>query len=139
MHQEAGLLTYALEPDLAVDEFIDVLKRSTLAERRPVADVPRMNQMLREAQVIATARSGGKLVGISRALSDHCYATYLADLAVDKEFQGRGIGKRLIEETHRAAGKQTMIILLAAPAARTYYPHVGLEQHDSCWVIQRES
>jgi predicted N-acetyltransferase YhbS len=132
-------ISYSLEPDLAVDEFIDVLKRSTLAERRPVADVARMNQMLREAQVIATARSNGKLVGISRALSDRCYATYLADLAVDQEFQGRGIGRRLIDETHRAAGKQTMIILLAAPGARTYYPHVGLEQHDSCWVIQRES
>jgi len=132
-------ISYALEPDLVVDEFIDVLNRSTLAERRPVTDIPRMNQMLREAQVIATARCNGRLVGISRALSDHCYATYLADLAVDKEFQGRGIGKRLIAETHAAAGKQTMIILLAAPGARTYYPHVGLEQHDSCWVIQRES
>jgi predicted N-acetyltransferase YhbS len=132
-------ISYSLEPDLSADEFIDVLKRSTLAERRPIADVPRMDQMLREAQVIATARAGGRLVGISRALTDHCYATYLADLAVDKEFQGRGIGKRLIEETHLAAGKQTMIILIAAPGARTYYPHVGLEPHDSCWVLQRES
>ncbi|HVJ69750.1 MAG TPA: GNAT family N-acetyltransferase [Caulifigura sp.] len=131
-------ITYALEPNLSVAEFIDVLQRSTLAERRPIDDVPRMDQMLREAQVIATARAGDRLVGISRALSDFCYATYLADLAVDREFQGHGIGRRLIEETRRAAGPQTMIILIAAPGARTYYPHIGMEQHDSCWVIPRD-
>ena len=131
-------ILYAIEPDLPVADFVDVLNRSTLAERRPIDDLPRMDQMLRQAQVIVTARAEGKLVGISRALSDRCYATYLADLAVDREFQGRGIGKRLIEETHREAGLETMIILIAAPGARTYYPHIGLEQHDSCWVIQRE-
>lgn len=132
-------ITYALEPDLSAGEFIDVLQRSTLAERRPIGDVPRMDQMLRQAQIIVTARANGRLVGISRALSDFAYATYLADLAVDKEFQGRGIGRRLIEETRRAAGEQTMIILIAAPGARTYYPHIGMEQHDSCWVIHRDS
>ncbi|QDT52912.1 Acetyltransferase (GNAT) family protein [Caulifigura coniformis] len=129
---------YALEPGLSAVEFVDVLQRSTLAERRPIDDLPRMDQMLRQAQVIVTARIEGRLVGISRALSDFCYATYLADLAVDRECQGRGIGKRLIEETHRAAGKQTMIILIAAPGARTYYPHVGLEPHDSCWIVHRD-
>jgi len=135
MHSE---LTYALEPDLTAQDFIDVLQRSTLAERRPINDVARMDQMLRHAQVIVTARIEGRLVGISRALSDFSYATYLADLAVDREFQGRGIGKRLIKETHQAAGKQTSIILLAAPAARTYYPHIGMQPHDSCWMIDRE-
>ncbi len=132
-------ISYALEPHLTADEFIDVLKRSTLAERRPIDDVPRMDQMLRQAQVIVTARAGGRLVGISRALSDFCYATYLADLAVDREFQGRGIGRQLIEETRRAAGPQTMIILIAAPGARTYYPHIGMQPHDSCWVINRDN
>ena len=132
-------ISYALEPHLTADEFIDVLKRSTLAERRPIDDVPRMDQMLRQAQVIVTARAGGRLVGISRALSDFCYATYLADLAVDREFQGRGIGRQLIEETRRAAGPQTMIILIAAPGARTYYPRIGMQPHDSCWVINRDN
>ncbi|HVJ87106.1 MAG TPA: hypothetical protein VM452_15735, partial [Caulifigura sp.] len=70
-------IAYTLEPHLPAEEFIDVLKRSTLAERRPIDDIPRMDQMLRQAQVIVTARAGGRLVGISRALSDFCYATYL--------------------------------------------------------------
>jgi predicted N-acetyltransferase YhbS len=128
-------VVYALEPELSTDEFVGVLRSSTLAERRPVDDVRRIQGMLRQADVIVTARVGGRLVGVSRALSDFHYCTYLSDLAVDAEHQGRGIGRELIRRTHEAAGLSTTLILLAAPKARTYYPHIGMTGHDSCWTI----
>ncbi|MCA9058264.1 MAG: GNAT family N-acetyltransferase [Planctomycetaceae bacterium] len=128
-------VTYQQEPDLNVQEFIDVLHCSTLAERRPVADVLRMEAMLREADLILTARIDRQLVGISRALTDFSYCTYLSDLAVDQQWQRQGIGRELIRQTHAAAGLHTSLILLAAPAARTYYPHIGMHPHDSCWTI----
>ncbi|HUQ72619.1 MAG TPA: GNAT family N-acetyltransferase [Planctomycetaceae bacterium] len=131
-------VTYALEPDLTADEFIDVLVRSTLAERRPVDDRARIDVMLRRADVIVTARVAGRLVGVSRAITDFSFATYLSDLAVDEAFQRLGIGRELIHRTHAAAGKQTMLVLLAAPKARSYYPHIGMEPHDSCWCLPRE-
>ena len=125
-------------PALGVDEFIDILKRSTLAERRPVGEPETIRGMLANAGIIVTARTGGLLVGISRAITDHSFCTYLSDLAVDRAFQRRGIGKELIRRTHEAAGHHTSLILLAAPQARTYYPHVGMQAHDSCWIIPRE-
>lgn len=132
------MIRYAVEPQLSSDEFIDVLVRSTLAERRPVGDPSRIEAMLRNAQVIVTARDeAGLLVGISRAITDRVYATYLSDLAVDRAFQGRGIGRELISRTHQAAGLDTLLILLAAPKARTYYPHIGMQPHDSCWTLAR--
>ena len=132
------MIEYQLEPGLAVDEFIDLLVRSTLAERRPVDEPERIAGMLRHADVLVTARSGGSLVGISRALTDFHHCTYLADLAVDAAYQGRGIGRELVRRTHEAAGLSTMLILLAAPKAATYYPHIGMTQHDSCWTIPRK-
>lgn len=130
-------IDYAIEPDLTADEFVDVLRRSTLAERRPVDQPDTIAGMLRHAGLIVTARSGGTLVGISRAVTDFSFCTYLSDLAVDAAFQGQGIGRELIRRTHEAAGLQTMLILLAAPAARSYYPHIGMQSHDSCWIIPR--
>jgi GNAT superfamily N-acetyltransferase len=130
---------YSLEPHLTAEEFIQVLKASTLAERRPVGNAQAIAGMLRHADVIVTARVGGKLVGVSRAISDFSFCTYLSDLAVDEAFQKRGIGKQLIERTHEAAGLSTTLILLAAPKARTYYPHIGMNAHDSCWVIPRKT
>jgi GNAT superfamily N-acetyltransferase len=129
-------LTYRLEPGLTPGEFIDVLVRSTLAERRPVHDAEVLRAMLANADVILTARAGGVLVGVSRALTDFAFCTYLSDLAVDRAYQRRGIGRELVRRTHEA-GLHTQLILLAAPAARAYYPHIGMTRHDSCWFFPR--
>ena len=130
-------VVYRLEsyPELGVGEFVDLLVRSTLAERRPVRDTETIRGMLEHASVIVTARSGARLLGISRAITDYAFCTYLSDLAVDQDFQRLGIGKELIRLTHQHAGLQTTLILLAAPKARTYYPKVGMHPHDSCWII----
>lgn len=93
--------------------------------------------MLASADIIVTARDGGCLVGVSRAISDFSYCCYLSDLAVDAAYQRRGIGKRLIEETRAQAGDGTTLVLVAAPGAVTYYPHIGMEHVESCWRIQR--
>lgn len=130
-------VVYDVEPTLGVDEFRDCLRRSTLDERRP-ADMATLSAMLSHATVIVTARCGGQLVGVARAISDAAYCTYLSDLAVDTAFQKRGIGKRLMSRAHQACGLKTRLILLAAPAAESYYPHVGLERHNSCWMIPPE-
>jgi len=130
-------VAYSLEPHLQPDEFVDVLVRSTLGERRPVDRPDVIQAMLRHADIIATARVEGLLVGVSRAITDFSYCTYLSDLAVDEAFQKKGIGRELIRRTHEAAGLTTSLILLSAPKAQTYYPHIGMQRHDSCWYIRR--
>jgi GNAT superfamily N-acetyltransferase len=130
-------VSYQSEPNLPPADFIALLRKTSLGERRPLDDVPRVARMLQHADLIITARRGGVLVGVSRAISDYSYCTYLSDLAVDEAFQGQGIGRELIRRTHEAAGLATMLVLLAAPAARTYYPHIGMMQHDSCWYMPR--
>ena len=130
-------LTYACESSLSASEFIDVLRRSTLAARRPVDDVARIEAMLANADIVITARVDGLLVGVSRAITDFAWCTYLSDLAVDQRYQRRGIGRELIRRTHDAAGLKTTLILLAAPDARSYYPHIGMEHQDACWMIPR--
>jgi hypothetical protein len=129
------VIHYQIEANLNPSEFVDVLVRSTLAERRPIDQPEVIRAMLDNADIIVTARIGNQLVGVSRAVSDFGYCTYLSDLAVD---QGRGIGRELIRRTHEAGGLHTNLILLAAPKARTYYPHIGMQHHDSCWFIPRQ-
>ncbi len=135
-----GNFQIQLEPDLSAAEFVDVLKRSTLAKRRPVDNDTVMAGMLNHADLIATARTpDGLLIGVARSITDFHFCTYLSDLAVDVAFQRRGIGKQLIEFSHFKAGRNTMLILLSAPDAATYYPHIGMTRHDSCWITQGEA
>jgi GNAT superfamily N-acetyltransferase len=138
------MFRYSLDPELSAADFVDVLRRSTLAERRPVDRPDVIASMLRNADIVLTARvdggdRDGLLVGISRAVTDFSYCTYLSDLAVDEAYQGHGIGRELIHRTHKAAGKHTMLILISAPKAETYYPHIGMTQHGSCWYLPREN
>jgi predicted N-acetyltransferase YhbS len=130
-------IAYALEPDLSAAEFRAVLVASTLAARRPVNDPDRLDEMLRNADIIVTARDAQRLVGVSRAITDFAYCCYLSDLAVDVAYQHHGIGKRLIEETRVRAGERAALILVAAPAAETYYPKIGMTHVPNCWSIPR--
>ena len=130
-------IAYQLEPNLDPHEFIDVLVRSTLAERRPVDRPDVIRAMLNHADIVVTARAGDQLVGVSRAISDFSYCTYLSDLAVDQASQGRGIGRELVRRTHETGGVDTHLILIAAPKSQTYYPHIGMQQQDSCWIVPR--
>lgn len=132
-------ITYQFEPELNAAEFVDVLVRSTLAGRRPVDRPDVIRGMLEHADLVVTARADKLLVGVSRTITDFNYCTYLSDLAVDQTYQGRGIGRELIRLTHEAAGTHTTLILLAAPKARGYYPHIGMEPHDSAWIIRGRS
>lgn len=130
-------IVYAHEPDLSAAAFRDILIASTLAARRPTDDLARLERMLRQSDIIATARDGARLVGIARAVTDFSYCCYLSDLAVDAAYQRRGIGRRLIAETRSRAGEDAALILIAAPAAETYYPKIGMKPAPHCWMIPR--
>jgi len=80
--------------------------------------------------------SGIKMKAIS-PLTDFSYATYLSDLAVRVSHQRQGIGKELMRRTQQASAPAT-IILLAAPAAEQYYPHVGFTHHPQAWRLLGE-
>ena len=55
------MIEYQQEPQLSADEFIDVLIRSTLAQRRPVDEHDRIAKMLQRADIVLTARHEGAL------------------------------------------------------------------------------
>jgi GNAT superfamily N-acetyltransferase len=132
-------VVYRSDVKISAVQFIDVLKRSTLAERRPIHDHARISSMLQHANIIVTAWVGDQLVGVSRAFSDFGYCCYLSDLAVDEAFQKQGIGKRLIHETHVVSGEtNTTLILLAAPKAANYYPKINMERFTDCFLIRKK-
>jgi GNAT superfamily N-acetyltransferase len=134
----SNTITYRSDVKISADQFIDVLTRSTLAERRPVHDRIKIENMLRHGNILVTAWAGDLLIGVSRALSDFAFCCYLSDLAVDESFQKKGIGKQLIHETHAVSGLHTSLILLAAPKAANYYPKIGMERFVDCFLIRKQ-
>lgn len=133
-------ITYAVEKALSAEEFIDVLKRSRLAQRRPVDKPDVIRGMVENASLTVTARDArGVLVGVARSVTDFAYCCYLSDLAVDRACQRQGIGKELMRRTKEAAGgDKVSLLLLSAPDGMGYYPKAGLEKFDNCFGIRRK-
>ena len=131
-----SIIDYRIGNDLDLSEVIELYNVSTLGERRPTADRDRMAAMLKHANLVVTAWHAQKLVGLARTLTDFVYVGYLADLAVHAGFQRRGIGQGLIARTRAEMGLNSTLVLLAAPMAVGYYPHVGFTRHESAWVLR---
>ena len=131
-------IEYKLNVKLTAEEFINILNRSTLGERRPVDDFKCINGMLQNADLIVVATHNQKIIGVARSVTDFNYCCYLSDLAVDTEYQNQGIGKNLIDMTQKQLNSKCKIILLSAPNATEYYPKIGFTQHLSAWTLPKD-
>lgn len=129
------MINYKIENELGVNEFREVLIKSTLGQRRPIDEPDRLAKMLEHGNLIITARKNNILIGVARSLTDFLYCTYLSDLAVDKDYQKQGIGKELIRLTKLNTPK-AKLILLAAPDAIPYYPKIGMTQYEFCYFLE---
>jgi predicted N-acetyltransferase YhbS len=131
-----GDIDYRRDPNVSAEEVADCFRRSGI--RRPVDDIDRIGRMLWHANLTFCAFDGDRLVGVARSLTDFAYCCYLSDLAVDKEYQRQGVGQELIRRTEGAIGEESMLLLLAAPDAMEYYPHVGFEKAENAWIKKRK-
>lgn len=128
-------IQYEASRQITEAQFVDLLRRSTLAERRPVDDPKSISAMLQHTNLLCTAWDGEKLVGVARSLTDFEYCCYLSDLAVDATYQRQGIGRGLIALTQSQLGPKAKVILLSAPKAVEYYPRIGFDAHPSAWIL----
>jgi len=131
-------IKYKINAEISVEQFIALLHESTLGERRPVEDKDCMAGMVKNSNLMVTAWHAEKLVGIARSMTDFHYACYLSDLAVHKDYQNKGIGKKLQIITQEQLGSKCKLILIAAPDAHAYYQHIGFDNHPRCWVLARD-
>lgn len=128
-------IRYEISEPITPDDFAGLLRRSTLAERRPVDDPHCLKAMVKHGNLLCTAWDDHKLVGAARSVTDFEYCCYLSDLAVDASYQRNGIGRELVRLTQSRLGPRAVIILLAAPQAEAYYPRLGFEAHESAWIL----
>jgi aralkylamine N-acetyltransferase len=67
------------------------------------------------------------LVGFSRATSDHAFNATIWDVVIHPDFQGRGLGKILMDQTVRELRSSdiTTITLFADPQVISFYQNLG--------------
>ena len=117
---------------LAPAEYVGFLKRTDLGSQYPRERFEeRIPKLLENASVSLAARNeAGLLVGALLGLTDFAYWLYVTDLGVDRDYERRGIGRRLMGEALDLAGgeKDIAVYLIANENAVSFYEKLGMEQ-----------
>ncbi|WP_042463275.1 GNAT family N-acetyltransferase [Neobacillus dielmonensis] len=129
-------ITYKLNAATSAEQLAAVFNASGI--RRPTEDLPRLQRMIDHADLTLTAWEDEKLIGVARAITDYSYCCYLSDLAVDKDYQKSGIGRKLVRLLQEQLGDEVTLLLLASPTAMEYYPKIGFETIDNGFKILRK-
>ncbi|HUL56270.1 MAG TPA: GNAT family N-acetyltransferase [Usitatibacter sp.] len=70
-------------------------------------------------------RDADRIVGAGRALADGGDCSYLCDVAILPDYQGRGIGKEIVKRLVELSGGHKKIILYSVPGKEGFYRKLG--------------
>ena len=129
------MISIQVEKELPLEEYIFILDNSGLGKRRPMDNPEHLERMIQGSNLLVTARKEGELVGFLRALTDHCYRCFIADLAVAKKYQGKGLGRKILQYTRELA-PEARLILFAAEDAEPFYQKLGFKPHEHCYQLK---
>ncbi|MFN3758028.1 MAG: GNAT family N-acetyltransferase [Algoriphagus aquaeductus] len=131
------MIVYQLETQISLEEYSMILTESGLGVRRPMEDLVLLQKMIDGSNLLVTARQDQQLIGLLRGLSDFCYRSFVADLAVSMGFQRMGIGRNLIHFAKDLA-PNARIFLFSAEDAEGFYQKLGFQLHERCYQLKPE-
>jgi GNAT superfamily N-acetyltransferase len=129
------MISYQLEAEISINEFQSILEESGLARRRPMEDLNLLARMISGSNLLVSARAEGQLVGLLRGISDHCYRSFITDLAVSQDYQRKGIGRQLLTIAREQA-PEARLILFSAEDAAPFYENLGFHLHERCYQLK---
>ena len=79
-----------------------------------------------------------RIVGAGRALADGADCSYICDVAVHPDYQGRTIGKRIVEKLVSLSTGHNKILLYANPGKEGFYAKLGFCRMNTAMAIFRD-
>ncbi|MCR5121168.1 MAG: GNAT family N-acetyltransferase [Ruminococcus sp.] len=122
------------EERLTAEEYIRFLRRTDLGSQYPRERfAERIARLVNTASISLVARNSiGTVVGVLFGLTDYAYWLYVTDLGVDRAYERRGLGSRLMQTAHELAGgeKDIAVYLIANENAVPFYKKLGMKYSD---------
>ena len=125
-------MTEVMDERIGKEEYIDFLRRTDLGSQYPRERFEeRIERLLKNASVSLTVRNEkGQLIGVLLGLTDFAYWLYITDLGVDRMYERKGIGRKLIKAALERAGgeKDIAVYLIANEKAVPFYEKCGMKK-----------
>jgi len=132
----------ALEPVVSPErlpDLVELFSSQWWTSDRAAKDVIRM---LAGSDIVVAAvdRTSHRFVGFARVITDFTYVALILDVIVEPEFQGCGIGARIMESvvTHPGLAGVRSLELICQPDVVGFYGRWGFtEQVGNCRLMRR--
>ena len=128
-------VTYSTDDMPGAAEVADLLRAGGF--NRPLDNLQRVERMLRNADVIITARDGAVLIGIVRGLADYSSYALVTELAVAASYKRMGIGRELLRLFREQVSDECAVILSSSEEGHTFYEHLGWDNLARAWRLPR--
>ncbi len=120
------------EERISAEEYVQFLKRTDLGSQYPKERFEeRISKLVNNVTMSLVARNeSGLAVGVLFGLTDYAYWLYVTDLGVDRDYEGQGIGRRLMKAAHEKAGgeRDVAVYLIANENAIPFYEKLGMKK-----------
>ena len=132
------MITYTLENEPEPDEVRVLWISSGYIDYSPGFDWEQLPRMLAHSNLMVVARHRGRMVGMTRAVTDFVHYCGLVDIMVDREYRRKGIGHELILRTRAAAGEKVWMTIMAPSSLDDFYGKARCSRVQdgwSAWVL----
>lgn len=126
---------------LTAAEYVEFLTRTDLGSQYPKERFrQRIAKLVKNASISLIARNDErKIVGVCFAITDFAYWMFITDLGVDRDYERRGIGRRLMDKALEVAGGEKDIIVYTLPNENAvgFYEKFGMSKSDEVMELNR--
>ena len=96
-------------------------------------------EAMKRYDIVISAWDGQKLVGLTCVMSDGFLNAYVQYVLVNPAYQGRGIGRNLMEMVKHACRNLKTLTLVAYEDARGFYEKCGMSVYPGTTVLHISS
>lgn len=130
------MITFSEQRDITIEQILPIYQANKWSSAQK-AQV--LHQALLNSHALVSAWDGERLVGIGNAISDGFLVVYYPHLLVHPDYQGQGIGKRVMEILKKRYEGLHMHMLVADCEAITFYEKCGFTRAgktEPMWIYE---
>lgn len=113
------------------EELADLYRAAPLGEK----SAPDLELCFSNSRFVCFVYENGRLIGAGRALADGVDCSYIADVAVLPDYQGRGIGKSIVVRLMQMSAGHRKIFLYAAVGKEDFYRGLGFKRMTTAMAV----
>lgn len=117
------MITFSERWDIKIEQILPIYEANgwTSAQKPQI-----LHQALLNSDYLVSAWNGESLIGIGNAISDGFLVVYYPHLLVHPDYQGQGIGKKMVEMLKKRYEGFHMHMLVADIRAISFYEKCGV-------------